>query len=760
MPKCEKCGSDLQVKDGVLQCPNCVNTSKAPEEVDEAMELVEIPETSPSSESDRVKQLEARIAALEEEKSERDDQEKQQLERRVAELEAEKEKKEHRFDKLKALGNSKAMVFVKKHWLYLLAGALLFIVFLTLMITLVGLRGIYVNVNDPNDFYDFDATSYRASSIDFLTGKETLEEGKWKIKGDKLVLSIEDELFGKISADFDFENVDGFKRIKIDDVEYKRVSLVGLKTTQQKVKITFDPQNGQKPTVYKIKMGSTLDVDPPEVEQSERFPLLGWSDAQDGTGKGYVPGRRFWENVTYYGKWNDYIIEDGVLVAVNKARMKGDVTIPNGVTNIGYEAFEDCTGLTSVTISEGVTSIGRNAFFGCTGLQSVTIGEGVTSIGRDVFGHCEGLHTVNWNAINCTEAGDLVNSIFRKCNQLTTVNIGEKVQTIPDCAFYECTGLKEITIPDSVQSIGEGAFFNCNSIEVIKVKQGNPNYKSNGNCLIEKSTNALILGCKNSVIPNYVTNIGDDAFYGCTGITSVTIPDSVQSIGYWAFYGCTSLQTVTIGDGLQSIGDDAFYETPWYNALPNGVVYINKVLYEYKGEMPENTTINIKDGTVSISPGAFVFCSNLNSITIPESVTSIGDSAFSNCTGLTEITIPDSVTSIDDGAFSDCTGLSEITIPDSVTSIGERAFWSCKNLKDIYYAGNETQWAHIKKGEDWDKYIEYGYCTINYQLHYNSTGPRAASAEIEEEGAGRSASVAFEEESAPVVWVKKQRLCA
>ena len=132
------------------------------------------------------------------------------------------------------------------------------------------------------------------------------------------------------------------------------------------------------------------------------------------------------------------------------------------------------------------------------------------------------------------------------------------------------------------------------------------------------------------------TSIGDSAFAGCSGLTSVTIPDSVTSIAGSAFAGCRGLTSVIIGNGVTSIEDYTFNS-----------------------------------------------CSGLTSVTIGNSVTSIGESAFQNCSGLTSVTIPDSVTSIGDYAFSGCSGLTSVTIPDSVTSIDWGAFDGCSGLTSI-----------------------------------------------------------------------------
>ncbi len=202
------------------------------------------------------------------------------------------------------------------------------------------------------------------------------------------------------------------------------------------------------------------------------------------------------------------------------------ITIPDSVTSIGVGAFSGCTSLTSVTIPDSVTSIGYDAFRSCTSLTSVTIGNGVTSIGDSAFEYCTSLADVIWNAVNCTYAGGYEvtttntgqhyyydHTIFRGCNKIKNITIGENVKTIPNYAFYNCTSLTSVTIPDSVTSIGYRAFAGCTSLESI-------------------------------TIPDGVTSIGSSAFSGCSSLTSITIPDGVTSIGRYAFFDCRSLTTI------------------------------------------------------------------------------------------------------------------------------------------------------------------------------------------------------------------------
>ena len=225
---------------------------------------------------------------------------------------------------------------------------------------------------------------------------------------------------------------------------------------------------------------------------------LAWADDS-----GYCGGDGF-TNVYY-----TYVESTGTLTISGKRYMKDyasssdtpwyaysssikKVVINNGVTSVGWHAFEDCTGLTSVTIPNSVTEIRESAFEGCTGLTNITIPNSVTSIGEWAFYGCTGL---------------------------TSVTIPNSVTSVGEEAFSDCTGLTSITIPNSVTSIENYAFEDCTGLTSV-------------------------------TIPNSVTSIGRGAFYGCTGLTSVTIPNSVTRIGNSngnnAFYNCTGLTSMTV----------------------------------------------------------------------------------------------------------------------------------------------------------------------------------------------------------------------
>jgi hypothetical protein len=256
------------------------------------------------------------------------------------------------------------------------------------------------------------------------------------------------------------------------------------------------------------------------------------------------------------------------------------ITIPNSVTSIGEYAFYNCGNLTSITIPNSVTSIGNYAFYGCSGLRYFSMPNAVTSIGNYAFYGCSG-----WTYLDIpstvTSIGDYT---FYGCSGLTYISIPSGVTSIGnyafygcsgstyfcmpyavtsvgDYAFYGCSGLLIITIPAGLTSIGFNAFSYCHRLESIYVESGNTIYKSENDCLIKIDDNTLVLGGKNSVIPDYVTGIAEYAFAGNDGLLSITLP-AMTSIADYAFSDCGGLRLLKITGNITSIGQYAFSNCP------------------------------------------------------------------------------------------------------------------------------------------------------------------------------------------------------
>ncbi len=469
------------------------------------------------------------------------------------------------------------------------------------------------------------------------------------------------------------------------------------------------------------------------------------------------------------------------------------VTIPNSVTSIGAYAFYVCSGLTSIDIPNSVTSIGECALYG-TGATSVTIGNSLASIGNNVFNSCSGTLTINSNIPDASSAdnspfrgstfsevifGDEVTSIgsyaFNNYSSLTSLVIGNSLTSIGHYAFNRCSGLTTVTLPNSLKSIGAYAFSGTgitsitlpctmttledrafSGLDLTSVNVLVTDYAAFcSNVLLTQIKNKVKLPVvlvdlngneiKQFVVPEGVTTIGHNAFYNCTGLTSLTLATTVTEIGILPFGGCTNLRGVKVvvndlaafchnvivglmsrvefpvllvdGNGWEitslnipssvtSIGENAFANCIDLESVTIGNTVTSIDNWAFYG-CTALKTINVPSSVSSIGSGAFMSTAWLDNhpdgmvyagkvalmykgmmpddtcITLPEGTTGIADGAFSGCFCLTSITFPNSVKSIGDWAFENCTSLTSFEIPSSVTSIGDGAFQSCSSLSSI-----------------------------------------------------------------------------
>ena len=285
--------------------------------------------------------------------------------------------------------------------------------------------------------------------------------------------------------------------------------------------------------------------------------------------------------------------------------------------------------------------------------------------------------------IKLDKAGTLPDKIgSTKKKQITNLKIIGEINGTDWCFIREMAGCDY----NCEKTDGKLSILDLSEAKIVAGGFAYVRYSDNEYTSNDKLGDYAFWGCSgltSLTIPSGVTSIGRNAFDGCSGLTSMTIPSSVTSIGGAAFGGCSGLTSLTIPSGVTEIGDEAFSGCSGLTSLslPSSVTSIDDGAFEGCSGL---TSLTIPSSVTSIGDWAFDGCSGLTSLTIPSSVTSIGESAFYGCSGLTSLTIPSNVTSIGYCAFLGCSGLTSFTIPSSVTSIGWGAFGGCSGLTSIY----------------------------------------------------------------------------
>jgi len=425
------------------------------------------------------------------------------------------------------------------------------------------------------------------------------------------------------------------------------------------------------------------------------------------------------------------------------------VTLPETMRSIGERAFMNCTDMVRITIPESVCQFGMYAFSGCTSLQSITISGGVEFIPADMFLGCASLTEINVDKSNSAyqsvdgvlfskDMETLKHYPAKKTN--TSYAVPDGVTLIDEYSFSGCANLQSITIPGSVTVISDGVFTDCERLAEINVDENNSDYKSIDGVLFTKELGRIVhypAGKTNTsyvipdgvmsignylfagrtrltevMIPDSVTDIGSYAFAGCTGLTHATIPDSVERLDWYVFSGCTSLKSVTVPECTSYIFSGCTSLTDV--TISECATLIDS--YAFSG-CTSLTSVTIPNNVTTIYTRAFEGCTSLTEVTIPDSVTEIGVYAFSGCTSLTGVTIPDSVMRIDRYAFSDCTSLTSIAFPNSVTNIGDFAFAGCTSLTSVTISG---EWIRIGYGAFKGCTGLTEFCVAENQLWYKS----------------------------------------
>ncbi len=356
------------------------------------------------------------------------------------------------------------------------------------------------------------------------------------------------------------------------------------------------------------------------------------------------------------------------------------VTIPGGVTSIGYSAFSGCSSLVSVTIPSSVTRIWISAFSGCSSLVSVTIPNSVQNVGA---------------------------SAFSGCSSLASVTIPYGVDFISDNAFSGCSSLVSVTIPNSMQSVGSGAFKGCQGLVSVRYR---------AECSIASDAFNDCINLHKVILGGTTISSGAlSGFSDKTVIQEVVTEDGIQKISSSAFSGCSSLNRISIAATVTIIGDAAFAGTSLETIeIPSSVTSIGTSVFESCTKL-RTITVDERNPAYSNDQNGILFNKNKTTLircpiaceipqyTLPGSVTCIDANAFRDCSGLESINLGNHVETIGSSAFSGCSNLTSVTIPESVTSIGSNAFLYCNRLVRFSVDENNPQYSSDRYGVLYNK---------------------------------------------------------
>ncbi len=394
------------------------------------------------------------------------------------------------------------------------------------------------------------------------------------------------------------------------------------------------------------------------------------------------------------------IDENGVLTKYTGS--DAVVTVPDGVTAIGKEAFYAKSAITEIHLPTGITSIGDSAFRSCTGLTELHLPTGITSIGANAF---------------------------RSCTGLTEIVVPDSVETIGDKAFYDCSGLTSLRLSQGLKTLGANVFLSCDSLTEIEIPAG---VESVGNYI---ASNTLRLRCAvGSSAAKALSKAQNDFWVEDFQLRYAFDSDgSAASLTLKKYAGDAA--SVTIPDGVTIVGDSVFERNASLTAvvLPDSVVTIGANAFQSCTGL---TKAELSSKLEKIANYAFDNCKALKEIQIPETVTEIGSGAFQYCAGLTELTLPEGLQTIGESAFVGCSGLTRLAIPDGVQSVGINAFHST-NAQLCCSMGSRAAEALSRVG--------YDFYTETWKLRYTFDSDKQVNGLRAERYLGSDAAVTLPE---------------
>lgn len=331
------------------------------------------------------------------------------------------------------------------------------------------------------------------------------------------------------------------------------------------------------------------------------------------------------------------------------------IRLPEGLRQVGFEAFENCPNLQSVQLPASAQQLEERAFSTCLALKEITFGEGLQVIKDHAFYQCIALERV------ALPEGleKLGAAAFGECSSLREVTFGRGLKEIAAGAFANCTALEEVRLPAGLQTLGQGVFSGCTHMKVLEGCPVGYTHSWLGLpenvrlCYREEALRKLR-------IPGETGFVAEKAYYGEDTLGAVTIEEGVLSLGENAFGRCVKLQTVALPGSLRQIGENCF---------------------QYCSGLTE---VSLPKGLETIGGSAFWYCLGLREVVIPQTVEAIEEKCFLGCAALERVVLPEGLKRIGRKAFWGCQKLQEVTLPDSLQALEELAFEGCRLLKAVH----------------------------------------------------------------------------
>lgn len=520
--------------------------------------------------------------------------------------------------------------------------------------------------------------------------------------------------------------------------------------------VTFDACGGNAVNSQKLSKGENANK---PIPTRSGYDFLGWYLDSEYNEK-FDFAMPINKNITLYAKWTndeselyDFELTDdfafyGItgykgesteitlprlhnglrVVSVNENAFKGDtkiekVTLPNTIEYIYTAAFADCTNLENIVISTSVKTIFPMAFDGCTALHEIVLPNSVTAVGAMAFRHCDNLTEVTIS----TGMSEISNAMFQYCGKLKSLTLPANITAIGNSAVSYCYSLENLQILGDITLFGNSAFYDCQNLKSIYfASRTMGNLQSNSDNYIFYNAGIANNGITLTMAPNACLPIGVFMPYQNSNIpkiTAVVFENGTTTIDSAEYNRMPQLASITVPDSVRNIAAGIFDNTPWYQTQPNGVIYIDNIVYAYKGSYTSNIVIN--DNVVAFGNNVFNEATGITNLTLPfvgrsrdaSDVDRLFGALFSRgaynggvqiqqqydtnrtvdfCLPQTlkNVTITDETT-IPYGAFSGCTNLATIDLSQctNLTRIESYALYGVEDLDRVIFPNQEIELA-------------------------------------------------------------------